>query len=115
MTTHIDLRIMSGVEDGRQVSLELAQGDGLIEGETWLIRFGRHEDNDIHRRYDCFPTRFHERLRWRNASCWLEHCDSKTGTSIEHDLDDLRLNGCIPLIPGALFRVGRTWFRILEE
>lgn len=114
MAMQIDLRIMSGVEDGRQISLELAQGDGLVEGEDWLVRFGRHEENDVHLRYDSFASRFHARLRLAPEGWRLEDCDSKNGTFVEHGLEETRVSGQIALAPGTLFRVGRTWFLILE-
>jgi pSer/pThr/pTyr-binding forkhead associated (FHA) protein len=112
METSVDLMVMSGVEDGRMISLSSANGEGKQEDGAWVIRMGRREDNDIWLRYDSFASRYHARLHCRETGWWLEDCNSKNHTYIETDEDDAMVSGTIPLQVGQLFRIGRTWFRI---
>lgn len=112
---NIDIMIMSGVEDGLVMSYAVANGDGVFEDDEWIITLGRRDDNDLCLRNDTFSSRYHARLYLRGASWWLEDCNSKNGTFIEHDDDDTRVAEMIELTPGQLFRVGRTWLRIQSE
>lgn len=115
MSISVDIMFMSGVEDGRLVSLSSENGDGISGDAGWAVRFGRKEDNDIWLRYDSFASRYHARVYFRGQRWWLEDCDSKNGTFLELDDDDeARVSGSIPIELGQLFRVGRTWFRIQD-
>jgi pSer/pThr/pTyr-binding forkhead associated (FHA) protein len=104
--------IMSGVEDGLLLSFALENGDGTREGDDWLLRLGRSDDNDICLRSDTFSSRRHAQLRLRAGQWWLEDCSSKNGTFIEGQVDDVRIEQPVPLQFNQLFRVGRTWLRL---
>src|SRR5690606_21437366 len=110
----LELMVMSGVDDGMLLRFSAENGDGLIEDSTWIVRLGRRDDNDVCLRHDTYSSRYHARLLWKDNRWWLEDCDSKNGTFIENGEEDARVNGTIPIEPGQLFRVGRTWFRIQQ-
>ena len=104
--------VMSGVDDGMLLRFSAENGDGLTEDTAWIVRLGRRDDNDVCLRHDTYSSRYHARLFWKDERWWLEDCDSKNGTFVEDEEDDSRVEGTIPVEPGQLFRVGRTWFRI---
>lgn len=106
--------IMSGVDDGLQLSFSSENGDGVLDGDGWIIRMGRRDDNEICLRNDTYSSREHARLRWEKERWWLEDGESKNGTYLEDDTDESRVSGVIPIEPGQLFRVGRTWLRIQQ-
>ncbi|MDL1900424.1 FHA domain-containing protein [Anaerolineae bacterium CFX9] len=112
----VEIMIMSGVDDGTLLSFDAENGDGIIdlEGSSpgWILRLGRRDDNDICLRHDTFSSRYHARLILRAGHWLLEDCQSKNGTFIADEDDDNQVQTPIPLRPGQLFRVGRTWMRI---
>jgi hypothetical protein len=111
----VDIMVMSGVEDGLVMSFSTANGDGLIEGDEWVIALGRRDDNDLCLRNDTFASRYHARLH-RNGDNWLlEDLSSKNGTFVEELEEDARVSGTLALAPEQLFRVGRTWLRLQPE
>lgn len=105
--------VMSGVDDGLLVRCS-ADNEGIIEGDAWVLRLGRRDDNDICLRHDTYSSRYHARLHWQENRWWLEDCDSKNGTFVEGDGEDNRISGTIPIETGQLFRVGRTWMRLQQ-
>lgn len=111
----MEVTIMSGVEDGLQLNLAVDSGDGLFDGERWILNIGRREDNDICLRHDMFSSRLHARIHRFEDGWLLEDCDSTNGTFIEIRGEDERISGTIPIQPGELFRVGRTWMCIEPE
>ena len=109
----LNLMMMSGVEDGQQRNFDSENGDGHSENGEWIISIGRRDDNDITLRSDTFISRIHAQIHWKDDRWWLEDCASKNGTFIEGVGDeDVRVTGTIPITPGQLFRIGRTWMRI---
>jgi pSer/pThr/pTyr-binding forkhead associated (FHA) protein len=108
----VSIMIMSGVDDGQVLTFSSENGDGEQSAEAWTITIGRREDNDICLRNDTFSSRYHAKLHWMAEHWWLEDCNSKNGTFIEDDRDDVRVVNNVPIEPGQLFRVGRTWMRI---
>lgn len=106
--------IMSGVEDGLRLNFDTGNADGRLSEnpETWEITIGRIEDSDICLRNDTFVSRNHAIIRWENDRWWLEDCNSTNGTYIENANDRALVKGSIPIEPGQLFCVGRTWIRI---
>ena len=111
----VDITIMSGVDDGQQLTFASASGDGTYEHDTWVLTLGRRDDNDVCLRNDTYTSRLHAKLHFRDGSWWLEDCDSKNGTFIEENDEDARVSGMIELNPRQLFRVGRTWMRISAD
>ena len=111
----VEIMIMSGVEDGRVLRLDSEASDGRFQSDQWTLTIGRREDCDICLRNDSFISREHARLHLRNNRWWLEDGNSKNGTLIEQVDEDVRVEGTTPVEIGQLFRIGRTWLRILEE
>lgn len=114
MEHKISIMVMSGVEDGRLHTCATASSDGLLELENgaWVLRLGRHADNDICIRSDTYVSRYHARLHWRDDRWWLEDCNSRNGTFVEDRVDDARVFGTIPIEVNQLFCLGHTWLRI---
>jgi hypothetical protein len=109
----LEITIMSGVEDGLQLSYMPENGDGQTnEDGKWLVSVGRREDSDICLRNDTFVSRLHAYIYWDTDHWWLQDCDSTNGTFLEHTDTDARVKGTIPIDPGVLFRIGHTWMRI---
>lgn len=117
MQRNLILMVMSGVDDGTMMEL-YADTDGHFEGNDWRLSIGRRDTNDICLRNDTFVSRHHAYLFHQDEQWWLEDMNSTNGTFIENHLDifsDQRVKEIIPIIPGQLFRVGRTWLRIQAE
>lgn len=115
MTYKLDLMIMSGVEDGLLLKYDAQNGDGNLHEDHWVISVGRREENDLCLRNDTYVSRQHANIHWKDQSWWLEDCQSTNGTFSENAdnyFDDTRVKGIIPVEPGQIFRIGRTWLRI---
>jgi pSer/pThr/pTyr-binding forkhead associated (FHA) protein len=107
--------IMSGVEDGSPLKYDSSRGDGILQDDSWTIKIGRLDESDVRLVNDTYISRHHANIHWRDNLWWLEDCDSRNGTFItyaENFFEDKRVRGVVPLQPGQLFRVGRTWLRI---
>jgi pSer/pThr/pTyr-binding forkhead associated (FHA) protein len=111
---NVDVMVMSGVDDGLVLNFAAENGDGRMTDEKWIISIGRREDSDICLRNDTYMSRQHAFLYWEDNRWWLEDCRSTNGTFIEEPDSDAAVQGIIPIEPGQLFRVGRTWLRIQE-
>lgn len=110
--------IMSGVDDGTRLSYHLEEGAGRFEDGVWKISIGRKTDNDIALISDSYSSRYHALLCWQDETWWLEDDKSRNGTFLEGatlDIEDPRIEARIPIAPGVLFRIGRTWLRIQPE
>ena len=113
MSGELNIMIMSGVDDGSVMRCSAVNGDGMKEGNTWVLAVGRHDNNDICLNNDTFVSRYHARIHVKGDDCWLEDQESTNGSYIEiSDGDDEQVLTRIQLSPGQLFRVGRTWLRI---
>lgn len=110
----LDVMFMSGVDDGTVLNFAAANGDGQTTEERWIISIGRREDSDICLRNDTYVSRQHAFLYWENERWWLEDCKSTNGTFVEEQDTDAVVQSLIPINPGQLFRVGRTWLRVQE-
>jgi pSer/pThr/pTyr-binding forkhead associated (FHA) protein len=113
----LDLVVMSGVEDGLLRKFTTQGGDGKSSDDFWTLTIGRHDKNDLSLRNDTFISRHHANLHWKDKRWWLEDLSSTNGTFIENPndfFDDTRVKGIIPIDPGQLFRVGRTWLRLQD-
>ncbi len=115
MELSVDIMIMSGVNDGKLMNFSTANNDGVLAAESWTLCLGRRDTNDVCLRDDTYSSRHHARLVWREGCWWLEDTGSKNGTFIEQNAEDTRLEGAVPVQPGQLFRVGRTWLRIQPD
>jgi pSer/pThr/pTyr-binding forkhead associated (FHA) protein len=114
MSPTLTLMIMSGVEDGRTLTLN-ANESGLYDHSVWMLLIGRQDTRDIALKKDTFISREHARLTLRGGVWNLIDLDSRNGTFIEVEDDEQRVTGETPVQPGQLFRIGRTWLRIQPE
>lgn len=106
----VEVMIMSGVEDGR--SLSLSDGSGQVSGAGWALTIGRRDESDVCLRNDSFVSRDHAVLRQVGNQWFLEDCGSKNGTFLETAEADQRVTSPVLIEPGRLFRIGRTWLRL---
>lgn len=115
MSLQVEVTIMSGVDDGQHLDLAHENGDGQLNGERWTLNIGRREDSDICLRHDMFVSRLHARLHRNTAGWQLEDLNSTNGTFLETRGEDERVTGTVPIRPGQLFRIGRTWLQIERD
>jgi pSer/pThr/pTyr-binding forkhead associated (FHA) protein len=115
----LSITFMSGPLDGKTLTFD--QPD---LGRQRIITIGRREGCDILLKFDNQVSRLHARLGCMSRpstlsdttsapsilSFWLEDGGSRNGTFVEKDPDPLEER--IPMRPGILFRVGRTWLRL---
>lgn len=114
MIDRVTVMVMSGVDDGSLIVMR-SDAEGHTTDSQWTLTIGRKDNNDLCLRNDTFVSRQHATLMWRDNGWWLEDKDSTNGTFLENDKDfftDERVRGSVPIEPGQLFRVGRTWLRI---
>lgn len=119
MNKQISITFMSGPYDGKTIHFDQPDvGDDLV------LSIGRREGCDIHLPFDNQVSRLHARLGCQSTavsssesvsnpyllSFWLEDAGSRNGTFIERQKPSIR--GRVPLRPGTLFRIGRTWMRL---
>ncbi len=107
----VSIMVMSGVDDGLVLSLDVESNGRMVDGD-WLLGIGRREENDVCLRSDTFVSRDHAQLRLSEGHWWLIDNDSKNGTFLEDDEDDQQVTGQVEILPGQLFRIGRTWLRL---
>ncbi len=101
----IAVTYMSGPQDGKSLEWDFPEGDGEM-----ALTIGRRENCDISLDYDSQVSRLHARLLYmpQTQTFFLEDAGSRNGTFIGGE----KLTGRIPLKPGTLFRIGRTWLRL---
>ena len=102
--TEILIALMSGPQDGSTLTFETF----LDSGQPTEITFGRREGCDVCLSYDSQVSREHAVLRFDGEHFWLEDTDSTNGTFVGEE----KIEGRVPIEPGQLFRIGRTWLRI---
>ncbi len=102
--TDILIVLMSGPQDGSTLSFETF----LDSGKPMEISIGRREDCDVCLSYDSQVSREHAVLIYDGQTFWLEDLHSTNGTYI----GERRIEGRTVIVPGQLFRIGRTWLRI---
>jgi predicted component of type VI protein secretion system len=101
----ITITYMSGRWDGRTVEWEYTTDEGEV-----ALTIGRRQGCTIFLDCDTQVSRLHARVVYQPESntFYLEDAGSRNGTFI----GDNRLTGRLPITPGTLFRVGRTWLRL---
>ncbi len=97
-TKQLHITFMSGAEDGRRVT---------SKGPT--ITIGREERNDIIVPFDSRVSRRHVRIEQSENQLHITDLNSRNGTYLQ---DGSRINGTTPILPGTLFRIGRTWLKV---
>lgn len=114
MAAQVDIMIMSGSWDGTLFTFIDESGHGIWEDGAWIIRIGRDSDNDLCLKEDEFSSRHHARVVCQQDQIQLHDQESRNKTYIDAGEEDtpLERGAMIPLQPGQLFRVGRTWMRI---
>jgi pSer/pThr/pTyr-binding forkhead associated (FHA) protein len=112
MTLALTLTFMSGVEDGKSMTLMAEAGDGQIDLESWVLSIGREDDRDIRLQRDSFISRKHATLVLRAEQWWLTDLNSRNGSFVEIDGEEMRVSETVAIRRGQLFKIGRTWMRI---
>lgn len=119
MLKEISITYMSGPLDGKKLSFEQPP-----TGEETVLLIGRREGCDIYLPFDKKVSGLHARLGCVSIpvsasdsvtnpyllTFWLEDSGSRNGTFVEREHEPLE--GRVPLRPGTLFRIGRTWLRL---
>lgn len=108
----LDVTIMSGIDDGTVLRIMPEEGAALLPDGSWVISIGRHDDNGVCLRNDTFASRYHARIHYRADGLWLEDCGSTNGTYVETPIEEIQIGQITRIVPGQLFRVGRTWMRV---
>src|ERR1700738_1035533 len=97
----LTVMIMSGPDDGTLLILPTPKsGEGYI--------FGRRNDCDVVLPYDSQISRSHARLIESGDGWHLEDLGSRNGTYIGKQ----KVVDTMPIAPGQMFRMGRTWLRL---
>jgi pSer/pThr/pTyr-binding forkhead associated (FHA) protein len=101
----VSLTFMSGPLDGKTLTWDYPDN-----GDELVLIIGRREGCDIVLNYDSQVSRQHARVVYAPAehAFFLEDAGSRNGTFLGSD----KLKGRALLLPGALFRIGRTWLRL---
>ena len=100
----IAIALMSGPKDGDVLTFDTL----LDSGRPTEITIGRREGCDVCLSYDSQVSREHAVVIYDGETFWVEDLDSTNGTFI----DDERIEGREVIVPGKLFRIGRTWLRV---
>jgi len=100
----LSITFMSGPQDGKVLHWQITSNDEVA------LNIGRQEGCDLLIGYDSQVSRTHARIIYRPHSdlFFLEDAGSRNGTFLGPN----NIEGRVPLQPGDLFRVGRTWLRI---
>lgn len=107
------IMIMSGPDDGQTLYLGREFGDGEMGPDgVWSVVLGRREECDVGIPFDTQVSRQHAILRLTPENeIWLEDAGSLNGTFVGKE----RVEGPTQILPGQLFRLGRTWLRVQPE
>jgi pSer/pThr/pTyr-binding forkhead associated (FHA) protein len=97
------ISMMSGPRDGERYSFNFDPAHNPL-----VINIGRRENCHINLSYDSQVSRLHARVLYDGARFILEDLDSRNGTFI----NDVRIEKSQDLLPGLIFRVGRTAMQI---
>lgn len=100
----IIIAVMSGPQDGAVLPFETV----LDPGDPTEITIGRREGCDVCLSYDSQVSREHAVLAYDGDHFWLEDTRSTNGTYVRGE----KINGRVEVMPGELFRIGRTWLRV---
>ncbi len=102
------LTYMSGPEDGRTDVIS-------VEGNKAEATIGRLAECTISVPDDPDASRRHARLFSRDGGWWLEDLGSANGTFIGEFAQSRKIAAAVKLLPGQIFRVGLTRFRLEKE
>lgn len=117
----IRITLMSGPRDGDMIKLPAPK-----PGQEATYSIGRSEKSDIALTFDSQVSRLHARLVVSSDDDTMHSTDDGPGLGLIFNLDDAdsrngtfvneqrprRVEGRVSILPGDLFRVGRTWLRI---
>ena len=94
------LVFVSGPEDGREIRPAIP------------ATFGRLAENEVPLLYDSLSSRRHARLSHDGSGFVLEDLGSRNGTFL---ITGEPVHAAVPLEPGALFKVGGIWMKLLGD
>ncbi len=101
-------RRTSGPKEGRTEVIS-------VERNNAAATIGRLADCTISIPDDRDASRRHARLHSRDGGWWLEDLGSANGTFIGEFARSRKIAAAVKLLPGQIFRVGLTRFRLEEE
>ena len=96
----IRIEHLSGPDDGKIVGLP-----------TETVALGRYPTQDVALAHDPTVSGRHARLTRQGQTLYLEDLGSSHGTFV----DGRRIEGRVELQPGAVFRIGHSWFAVPES
>jgi pSer/pThr/pTyr-binding forkhead associated (FHA) protein len=99
---------MSGPDDGRTEIIS-------IDGNDATVTIGRLPECAISIASDPDASRRHARIVRRDSEWWLEDLGSANGTFIGEFAQSQKISAPVKLLPGQIFRVGLTRFRLEKE
>jgi pSer/pThr/pTyr-binding forkhead associated (FHA) protein len=99
---------MSGPEDGKTNVIPL-------DGNNAVATIGRLDECTISIPYDPDASRKHAQLSSRNGEWWLNDLGSANGTFIDEFAQSRKLTAAEKILPGQIFRVGLTRFKLEKE
>ena len=102
------LTYMSGPDDGRTDVIS-------VEGNNATATIGRLVECTISIPCDPDASRKHARLFSRDGGWWLEDLGSANGTFVGEFAQSRKIAVAVKLLPGQIFRVGLTRFRLEKE
>ncbi len=108
MTPPLILTYMSGPDDGRTEIIS-------IDGNDATVTIGRLPECTITIASDPDASRRHARVFRRDGEWWLEDSGSANGTFIGEFAQSQKISGPVKLLPGQIFRIGLTRFRLEEK
>lgn len=108
MISPLILTYMSGPDDGRT---EVVAADSI----NAIVTIGRLPDCTISIVSDPDASRRHARIFRRDGEWWLEDLGSANGTFIGEFAQSQKISAPVKLLPGQIFRIGLTRFRLEKE
>jgi pSer/pThr/pTyr-binding forkhead associated (FHA) protein len=102
------LTYMSGPDDGRTEIIPIDASDATVT-------IGRLPESTISIASDPDASRRHARIFRRDGEWWLEDLGSANGTFIGEFAQSQKISAPVKLLPGQIFRVGLTRFRLEKE
>ena len=93
----IRIEHLSGPEDGK-----------IVGFPTETVALGRYPAQDVALPHDPAVSGRHARLTRQGQALYLEDMGSNHGTFV----DGRRIEGRVELPPGAVFRIGNSWFGV---
>jgi pSer/pThr/pTyr-binding forkhead associated (FHA) protein len=107
MAPELILTYMSGPRDGEEVR-------PIISGDPPDVTLGRSEACAVRVEHDTNVSRQHAKLCWRDGNWWLVDLRSTNGTYLGEFRQAKKIDSPVAIVPGQIFRIGDTRFRLQD-